>query len=88
MKKHRWRSMAAALVLLVPLAAAAFPEEEVYTTKTVTVCPGDTLWGLWEEHGHGRADKWMAEVRDMNGMDSADIYPMDVLCVPVIEERK
>jgi len=85
-KKDRLPGIIVAITAISMLTSGAMANNVEYTTKTVTVAPGDTLWSLWEEHGHGRADKWIAEVRDMNGMDSAAIYPLDVLRVPVIAE--
>lgn len=85
-KKDRLPGIMAAIAAASMLASAVMASSATCITKTVTVAPGDTLWSLWEEHGHGRADKWIAEVRDMNDMDSAAIYPLDVLRVPVIAE--
>ena len=56
-----------------------------YTTIEVVVHEGDTLWSIWEDVGYGRADKWISEVRRMNGMQSADIWPYDRLIVPVMK---
>lgn len=56
-----------------------------YTTMEVVVQEGDTLWGIWEEHGYGRGDRWIAEVRSMNNMQSSVIYPYDRLTVPVVK---
>lgn len=74
--------MAAAVLFTVAVRANGVE----YTTKTVTVAPGDTLWSLWEEHGHGRADNWINETREANNLDSADIFPGDKLTVSVIKE--
>ncbi len=85
-KKDKLPYIMAAMAAAVLLSAVVMANGVEYTAKTVTVAPGDTLWSLWEEHGHGRADKWITEVRRINNMDSADIYPLDVLCVPTIKE--
>lgn len=85
-RKRNGMAGAVAAIAAISMLAVVIANGEEYTTKTVTVAPGDTLWTLWEEHGHGRADKWIAEVRDINNMDGANIYPLDVLCVPVIKE--
>lgn len=78
-------------VVLIVLAVTSFVRAASveYTTIEVVVQEGDTLWGIWEEVGHGRADKWIAEVRSMNNMETADLQPYDRLTVPILKgERK
>ncbi len=72
----------AAVCIVTSFVRAASVE---YTTMEVVVREGDTLWSIWEDVGYGRADKWISEVRRMNGMQSADIWPYDRLVVPVMK---
>ena len=74
-------------VVLIVLAVTSFAKAACmeYTTKEVVVREGDTLWSIWEEVGHGRADKWIGEVRDMNHMKSADLAIGDKLIIPVVK---
>ncbi len=55
-----------------------------YTTIEVVVQEGDTLWGIWEEVGYGRADKWIHEVKSMNEKDLSVLMPYDRITVPVV----
>ena len=81
------RMAAVVAVVLVVLAVTSFAKAACmeYTTKEVVVREGDTLWSIWEEVGHGRADKWIGEVRDMNHMKSADLAIGDKLIIPVMK---
>ena len=87
MTKGEKRVVAIAAVILIVLAVTSFVKAACteYTTMEVVVHEGDTLWGIWEEVGYGRADKWIAEVRNMNNMESVDIWPYDRLVVPVMK---
>lgn len=86
--KAEKRMAAVVTVVLIVLAVTSFVKAACteYTTVEVVVREGDTLWSIWEEVGHGRADKWIGEVRDMNHMKSADLQVGDKLLLPVINE--
>lgn len=88
MSKKEKRAAIVVAVVLIVLAVTSFVKAACteYTTVEVVVQEGDTLWSIWEEVGHGRADKWIGEVRDMNHMKSADLAIGDKLLLPVINE--
>lgn len=55
-----------------------------YTTTTVVVEDHDTLWGIADDlDAPYDIRKVVKEIRDMNNLESATIYPGDVLRVPV-----
>ena len=87
MSKKEKRAAIVVAVVLVVLAVTSFVKAACveYTTVEVVVREGDTLWRIWEEVGHGRADKWIGEVRDMNHMKSADLVIGDKLIIPVVK---
>ena len=87
MSKKEKRVAAIVAVILALLAVTSFVKAACteYTTMEVVVQEGDTLWSIWEEVGHGRADKWIGEVRDMNHMKSADLQVGDKLIIPVMK---
>ena len=72
----------AAVCIITSFVRAASVE---YTTMEVVVQEGDCLWSIWEDVGYGRADKWIAEVRSINNMETADLQPYDRLSVPVMK---
>jgi LysM repeat protein len=64
-----------------------FAEEPVYTTQTITVHSGDTLWSIADEFRHESEDirDVIDRIYDANGLTKAYIYPGQVLKVPVRE---
>lgn len=55
-----------------------------YTTTTVVVEDHDTLWGIADDlDAPYDIRKVVKEIRDMNNLESATIYPGEVLRVPV-----
>lgn len=57
------------------------------TTTVATVYEGDSLWSLAEEYTDNRVDPrdWVYEVIQINGLNSATIFPGQQLIVPVWE---
>ncbi|MBE7025025.1 MAG: LysM peptidoglycan-binding domain-containing protein [Ruminococcaceae bacterium] len=84
-RKRMWYVCLAAFVAVCMITSFVRANQTEYTTREVVVQEGDTLWGIWEEVGHGRADKWIAEVRSINNMETADLQPYDRLTVPVVK---
>ncbi len=56
-----------------------------YTSREVVVREGDTLWGIWEEVGHGRFDAWMVETKKLNDKDLSVLRPYSKITVPVVK---
>lgn len=74
----------AAVCIITSFVRAASVE---YTTREVVVEEGDTLWGIWEEHGHGRFEKWKVEVEHLNKKDLSVLMPYDRVVVPIVKEK-
>ena len=75
-------TLVVALVLLLASSVmAAGPEP---TTVDYTVRAGDTLWMIADEMGPDEDLRGVvAEIRDLNGLDSSLIFPGQILVVPV-----
>lgn len=56
--------------------------------KEVVVKAGDTLWKIAKEHIPKDYDirKMIYEIREINHLESADIYPGDMVKVPIINQ--
>jgi len=89
MNKQDKRIICVAVVILAITMITSFVRASCteYTTMEVVVQEGDCLWSIWEDVGYGRADKWIAEVRSINNMETADLQPYDRLKVPVLIEN-
>jgi len=89
MNKQDKRIICVAVVILAITMITYFVRASCteYTTMEVVVQEGDCLWSIWEDVGYGRADKWIAEVRSINNMETADLQPYDRLKVPVLIEN-
>ena len=87
MSKKEKRAAIVVAVVLVVLAVTSFAKAACteYTTMEVVVQEGDTLWSIWEEVGHGRADKWIHEVKRMNKKDLSVLMPYQRITVPVMK---
>lgn len=75
----------ALLVVLLPGAwrAVATAQVEGPTTVSVTVQPGDTLWGIAAEIDPGADPRALiAEIREMNALTQSGLVPGQVLVVP------
>ena len=75
----------ALLVVLLPGAwrAMATAQVEGPQTVSVTVQPGDTLWGIASEIDPGADPRGLiAEIRELNGLSQAGLVPGQVLVVP------
>jgi len=84
----RWRYPLFVLILaLIFIALFSFfaHSEEPTTIATVTVRSGDTLWSLAREHGDPNSDprNTVYVIRQINDLDSPQIYPGQKLQVPV-----
>jgi LysM repeat protein len=65
------------------LAGAASHPGELHT-HTVTVTPGETLWGIASDAaGDGDIRAMQQEIVDLNGLESATVYAGQHLRVPV-----
>ena len=85
--KAEKRMAAVVAVVLIIFAVTSFVKAACteYTTLEVVVQEGDTLWSIWEEVGHGRADKWIHEVKRMNKKDLSVLMPYQRITVPVMK---
>lgn len=88
MSKTEKRALLIGMTIFVVLAVSSCIKaaDVEYTTREVVVQEGDTLWGIWEEVGHGRADKWIHEVKSMNEQELSVLRPYQRITVPVIEK--
>ena len=73
------------LVLLLASAVQATSRGEDQTTVDYRVRSGDTLWVIAEEHGPQSGDvrDVIAVIQDLNDLETALIYPGQVLQIPV-----
>jgi hypothetical protein len=51
--------------------------------KVVTVAPGDTLWDIADAATDGNVGDMVAEIRDVNSLDSGEVFAGQELRVPV-----
>ena len=58
--------------------------------KTVIVKAGDTLWNIAREHMPDDYDvrKAVFEIREFNNMVTADLYPGDLVKIPLVSKEK
>jgi len=56
--------------------------------KIVTVRTGDTLWNIAKEHMPNNYDirKAIYEIKQFNNMKTADIYPGDLVKIPIVNK--
>ena len=54
-------------------------------TETITVCKGDTLWGISSERYEGDMRYYVSLIENLNDLNNSDIYPGQRLIVPVYE---
>lgn len=64
-------------------ANAGTSPDPVYYTE-VTVCPGDTLWSIVEEHYGNSVDKRKVvyDIQDMNGMKDSSLRAGQTIMLP------
>ncbi|WP_159523468.1 MULTISPECIES: LysM peptidoglycan-binding domain-containing protein [unclassified Actinomyces] len=82
----RWAVVSMMVVVLLALAAAAgiigsglmAPAK----TSTTTVQPGQSLWDVAAATGAADVSEAMAQIVDLNGLDSSTIHPGQSLVVP------
>lgn len=84
-------SVAVALALLLAVAVAAradspavaSPPDVAYVTHTVRV--GDTLWDIAMDHSPDGSDvrDFVFDLKAVNGLESSNIQPGQVLLIPV-----
>ena len=75
----------AAFVLVAITVSFVRAARTEYTTMEVVVQEGDTLWGIWEDVGHGRFDEWHCKVRTLNDKDLSILRPYDRVTVSVLK---
>src|SRR5437016_2328630 len=81
-----WAALALAACGLLGLAYASAAREGTYdgSAQTVTVAPGDTLWGIASERYPGADARLKVEqIERLNGLDQPAIVPGQRLKVPV-----
>ncbi len=79
-----------ALAVALVFAGGAVGTDEAGTpalTETVTVAPGDTLWGIASDVAAGDDVRdMMKQIERLNALDSAVLQAGQKLRVPVVEE--
>lgn len=79
-------SVVGVVILTAMIAAFTQTKQPQYTTDTVVVARGDTLWGIAGKYCPEYMDKrqYIENIQTDSGCD-ADIHPGDVLVVRVYE---
>ncbi|MDR1117724.1 MAG: LysM peptidoglycan-binding domain-containing protein [Bifidobacteriaceae bacterium] len=85
--RRGWTAVAAVALCLMALGAAigaGWREERLVPTESVVVGSGDTLWSIAEERRGAAGDvrDLIAEIRELNGLETSQLVPGDVLDVP------
>ncbi|MFZ0493158.1 MAG: LysM peptidoglycan-binding domain-containing protein [Acidimicrobiia bacterium] len=72
------------VVFFLLLANAVGAQDRVQATARHQVAVGETLWGIAQTATPGGGDirVTVSEIRRLNDLDGATIYPGDVLVVP------
>lgn len=83
-KPKRFALMVAVLILITCLCsyAACKPSYEVCE---VTVCEGDSIWSIADAYTDESEDirKVIHNIRELNGLEDAVVYPGDTLLIPL-----
>ncbi|MFS8541602.1 MAG: LysM peptidoglycan-binding domain-containing protein [Tissierellales bacterium] len=91
-KKRFFISVFIIALLVISLVSLIVNVKEAYSStykqeyKEVIVKAGDTLWKIAKEHMPKDYDirKMVYEIRKINHLESADIYPGDLVKVPIV----
>lgn len=89
--RRRFNTFIVLTTLIIALIAFLFINNKAYSStyknlyKKVIVNKGDTLWKIALKNMPDGYDvrKMIYEIREFNNMDSADIYPGDIIKIPI-----
>ena len=76
-------ALAFAAGLWLAAGSTATQEQGVAEVEVVTVDPGDTLWDIAAAATDGNVGAMVAEIRDLNSLDSSMVYAGQELRVPL-----
>lgn len=88
LRKARCTVLLVVLMMLMMLIFGSFHKaagaEDMRLMSNITVCQGDTLWSLVQEHYQYQGDirKAIYEVKQINGLADAVITPGQILRIP------
>lgn len=71
--------------LLLAAGSTATRESGTPDVEVVTVAPGDTLWDIAAGVDDGDVPSMVAEIRDLNALDSSVVYAGQELRVPLAD---
>ncbi len=81
--------IALAVIMVEVLCFCSYaPLGNSYDVCEFTVCEGDTLWEIAELYTDDSVDirEYIREIKELNGMDSAELMPGDVIIIPIYEK--
>ena len=71
--------LAALLLIGASVAKGSGQAEQSYTIREVCVKPGNGFWDIYAEYGYGRWDKWLGEMKELNGMEQSGLQEGQVV---------
>lgn len=82
--RHRFAAFLLILALVVILSIALADADREYSTKTIYIEPGDTLWSLALQHNNTEMEirEYIGEVCRINNIDP-EIFPGQAVLFPV-----
>lgn len=92
--KRKFISFLATLFISIIVIISLFINSKVYSStykeiyREVTIKEGHTLWDIAIENMPEQYDvrKMIFEIREFNNMDNVDIYPGDLIKVPIKQD--
>jgi len=91
-KKRFFTTIFTISLLIIIIISLFINDKEAYSStyiqeyEEVIVKTGDTLWKIAKEYTPKDYDirKMVFEIREINNLESADIYPGDLVKVPIV----
>ncbi|AZR72801.1 hypothetical protein BBF96_04975 [Anoxybacter fermentans] len=91
-KSHKWRRFLFVVFGIIMIAIIIIGTRSVNSNGQlklieVTVSEGDTLWAIARSHYHSEGDirKFIFRIRQINNLKTAQIYPGQVLLIPIVD---